>query len=214
MGLDPGRPIVALALTRGGRLSVATLNNPDFDLHSAHAALNAVALVAHRHPDWQVFLRPHPGELSRVGRLLARAQGLGLPAMYVDHGPAHECLAAADVLVCTESNLGIEAILWQKPVVNVVLDVIPARVFEEGLGPLFTEDDAVLIARNEPQIADAVEAALTDAGTRRRLLDARPASIRRFNHVNDGGATARVCTLALDMIENGKDYVRHADGPS
>ncbi len=206
MGLDPRLPTVALGLTRCSGISVATLGNLEYGLRTAEAALNACARLKQRYPDWQFIIRPHPGGWRGLEGLLEHAQKLGLPPLYVDFAPPHECLAASDVLVCIESNLGIEAILWGKPVVNIVLDTVPAEVFEEGLGPLFTDADAVLIARSESQIEAAIESALTDPATKRRLIEAQPMCLRRFNGVHDGGAMARVRALAQDMIERGEQY--------
>ncbi len=208
LGLDPNRPIIEYALTGVHRFSAVSIRHPRYHLDSAEIVVAAFARLSRRHPDWQFLLRVHPFDPSAADGLIARANGLGLENVRLDDQPAHDTMAAVDALVCTHSNMGIEAILLGVPVVNVAIDALAEPVFREGTGPLFLEDDAVLWARVEDEVEPAIEAAILDEPTRQHLREMRPKSIERFNHANDGQATERVCNLALDMIRCGDAYLR------
>lgn len=199
LGLDPDRPVVEYALTSIHCFNAVSVTHPLYHIRLAEAVLDAFATLAGLYPDWQFLLRAHPGDKGPLERLLAHGEQAGLQSAQIDEQPAHQSLCAIDALVCTHLNLGVEAILCGKPVVNVAIDAL--------VGPLFQDDDAVLFAGTEAEIAPQIEAAMVDPGTRERLLEARTESIRRFNFANDGKATERVCTLALEMIEAGHRYV-------
>jgi len=208
LGLDPNRPIVEYALTGVHRFSAVSIRHPRYHIESAETVVAAFARLGRRRPDWQFLLRVHPFDPSTADGLIARANDLGLENVRLDDQPAYDTMVTVDALVCTHSNMGIEAILLDVPVVNVAIDALAGPVFREGMGPLFLDDDAVLWARVEDEVEPAVEAAVLDEPTRQRLREMRPKSIERFNHANDGQATERVCDLALDMIRQGEAYLR------
>ncbi|MFA6239804.1 MAG: hypothetical protein WC655_02680, partial [Candidatus Hydrogenedentales bacterium] len=160
----------------------------------------AFASLATRKPSWQFVLRPHPSEPDAASRYVAFAREHGLDGLRIDQGPAIECVVACDVFACTHSNMGIEAILADKPVVNIALNDELGDVFTEGAGPLFDEQDAVLWARNRAAIVPALERAALDDNSRDQLARRRASSIERFNGGLDGKSTARVCSLALEMM--------------
>lgn len=197
--LDESRPIIVYAMTSTPPLSTSCIAHADFPDRTAEAVVVAFAELALRHPDWQFVLVPHPSQPDAAGRFVDVARSRGLAGLRTGSGSAYECVLACDVLVCTHSNMGIEAILAGKPVVNAALDEVLGDVFLEGAGPLFHEDDAVLWARSSAEIAPAIERALLDGQTQDRLRRSRPVSIERFNGVSDGRAMDRVCDLALSM---------------
>lgn len=209
LGLDPNRPIIEHALTAVHRFSAVSIRHPRYHLESTEIVIGAFARLTQRHPDWQFLLRVHPFDPSTADGLIAWANDLGLENVRLDDQPAHDTMVAMDALVCTHSNMGVEAILLDVPVINVAIDAFGGPVFREGLGSLFFDDDAVLWARAEDEVEPAIEAAVLDEPTRQRLREMRPKSIERFNHANDGQATERVCHLALDMIRQGEAYLRH-----
>lgn len=208
LGLDPGRPVVVYALTYTHWYSRISASYPLYTHLIADAVIDAFVELSRRHPDWQLVLRPHPNDPDIPKNLRVRAERAGLDQLRIDNGMAQIfCLAMTDVMVCTQSNFGIEAILAGKPVVNCVIDEFGKEVFREGMGPLFSEDDAVLFVRKVEDIAPAIEATLLDPEVRQGFRRKRPETIRRFNYLNDGKATERLCTLIFDMIQDGGRYL-------
>ncbi|MBN2308320.1 MAG: hypothetical protein JXR94_05080 [Candidatus Hydrogenedentes bacterium] len=206
--LDPARPVITYALTYTHRFSRVSAANPGYVHRITNAVLHAFADLARRHPDWQFVLRPHPNDADAPSDLENRARDVGLPSACIDIYTSSICsVHASDLIVCCQSNLGIEAILGGKPVVNCVIDEFAQAVFDEGIGRLFLDSDAVIHARTPDAIAPAVEAALLDADTREAFLAKRPATARRFSHLNDGKATDRLCSLILHLAERGRDSV-------
>lgn len=204
VGLDPTRPIVTYALTYIDRLSPPSLIHASYVDRITETVVDAFGTLSRAHPGWQFILRPHPNDPDAPAYLRELAERAGLAAYFVDNVTnSLSCVTMSDVLVCTHSNMGIEAILAGKPVVNCVLGEYCPGVFEEGVGPLFLTEDAVIPASTAEQIGPAVESALLDPDTHRWFIAARPATIQRFNYLNDGKAMDRVCDVILDMMDTG-----------
>jgi tetratricopeptide (TPR) repeat protein len=212
LNLDPTRPIITYALTYTHSFSRISAAHPDYVHRTTDAVLAAFAGLSKRHPDWQFVLRPHPNDADAPQDLDERCRTLGLERMTVDSATAGLCcVIMSDVLLCCQSNLGVEAVLSGKPVVNVVIDAFGQPVFDEGIGRLFRDEDAVVSVRTVAEIGPAVEAALLDPEARRRFREKRPPTIERFNHRNDGKAAERVCKLVLDLVEHGAAFVEPLD---
>lgn len=208
VGLDPARPIVTYALTYIDRLSPPSLIHASYVDRITETVLDAFGALSRSYPDWQFILRPHPNDPDAPAYLRELAQRAGLTTYFVDNVTnSLSCVTMSDVLVCTHSNMGIEAILAGKPVVNCVLSEYCPGVFEEGVGPLFLPDDAVIPASTADQIGPAIESALFDPATKRWFMATRPGTIQRFNYLNDGKAMNRVCDVILAMMDAGPQLV-------
>ena len=209
LDLDPAQPVIVYSLTNSGSWSEAYAVRPQLHNQLTEAVLDAFTTLSRAHSEWQFGMRPRPG-LDRtcpIDDLVARARGRGLKNVFVDRLRPYESVVLSDVVLSTESNMGIEAILLGKPAVNVCLEECGAEIFDEGFGPLYNPDDAVLQARTADAIAPAIEAALLDASVKDRLVQARARSIQRFNGENDGKAAQRVAELIVSLVEKGRASV-------
>lgn len=215
MGLDPGRPIITYATTSDRHWCHADQPFPSHAEDNARAVLDAYAILAARHPDWQFMLRPRA---SRVDAAPYEAMVEALPAhvrerIRIDRLSPYHSLAISDVVLCTQSNFGIEAILLGKPVINIDVEEFGASMHRVGLGPAFNDDDAVLHVSHQDEIAPAIERALLDPETKAGLRAKRAQSVRRFNCPHDGRASERVADLIVRLIEIEKGPVPHRPAP-
>lgn len=202
LGLDPSRPIIVYCLTYIDRLSAVNVERGSYLRHVREDITSAFAGLSLRHPEWQFVLRPHPNDPDAPTDIAECAEGAGLKDYCVDDKTSPvSCLGIADVFICMHSNMGIEAVLAGKPVINYVPESHCAGVFDEGVGPLFAPDDAPMQVSRFEELLPAIEAALLDEVTRERFFTARPATIKKFNYCNDGQALRRICDLAFNMIE-------------
>lgn len=212
LNLDPARPIIVYALTYIDRLSPPSLVHARYVDDTTEAVVRAFRELSERHPDWQFVLRPHPNDPDAPQYLTNLAGAVGLTEFRIDTVTnALSCVTMCDLMVCTHSNMGIEALIAGKPVVNCVLRQFCHDVFEEGVGPLFLEDDAVITASEPSEIAPAVERALLSPDIREWFLDSRPTTLRRFNYLNDGKALDRVCAAILQVVERNFELVAPID---
>jgi glycosyltransferase involved in cell wall biosynthesis len=208
LGLDPNRPIITYALSYSHRFSTVSVRHIDYVHKVASTVIDAFGELSTRHPDWQFVFRPHPNDANAPQDVKSRAERAGVGSICIDNvTSALCCVTMTDVLVCCQSNLGIEAVIAGKPVVNCVIDEFAQAVFDEGIGRLYLDENAVVSVRSVDAVAPAIEAALLDDGTRQQFLLRRPDTIRRFNGVNDGKAIDRLCALVLDLVKKGHEHV-------
>jgi hypothetical protein len=201
--LDPARPIIVYALTYGHELSATSVRYADYVERTTDAVLKAFSELASIHADWQFCLRPHPNDPRSPRDLPERAAEAGCNAITIDRElPSYASAVIADVMVCSQSNLGIEALFLGKPVVNVVIEELGGPVFREGMGPLFLADDAVLHVTCEDGLAPTIATALEDKAARRELRTKRITSVERFNGRADGHAAHRFSRVALKMMDS------------
>jgi len=140
---------------------------------------------------------------------VARGAGVTRIAVTAGHGP--ELVAAADVVVSVNSNLGLEALLCGRPVVNVPL-------LAEEADALFTPDLGVLALRTPAETAAAVSAVLADPVLRARLATAGAEAVHRYVHAPDGCASERVAAVVAGVVQaaraaGGRQPVRAAAPP-
>ncbi len=215
LGLDPAKPVITYALTNSGHWSAAMARYPEVHIRMTEAVIEAFTVLSRKHPDWQFGLRPRPWPDTScpIEAMVDEAREAGLARAFVDRLDPYASVALADVSLSTESNMGIEAMLLGKPVINVVVSAFGGDVYQEGFGPLYDEEDAVLPVKGVGELAPAIESAVLDDATRTRLRRARVHSIERFNGSNDGKAAQRVADLIISLMERDGRRLEHPRHP-
>lgn len=191
-GLEDGRPTIVLAITYTHALSEVSARYPDYVREMAAFALEELGGLFRRHPDWQLLIRPHPHMANHVPDLEGKARAAGIERVWVDTTlPPQAALSLASLVICTQSNLGIEGLLLGTPAIDLVLRDLAQPVYDEGLGPLYWPEDAVWKVSERADFAPAVEALMTDPAASARLFARRDATIVAFNGYLDPGGAAR-----------------------
>ncbi len=207
LGFDPQRPLVLYASTVNPYLRAADFVYWDWPWQHYEAAMQALAEVHQRRP-LQVVVKLHPADQApgTVKRHQQVARATGVPSLVLAGGhadPRH--VLAADLVICVESNIAIEAMLLDRPAMTLQL----GGLFQDYL---FSDEDGVLIARRPEQIAPAIEAALFDPQVQASLAQRRPYSLYRFGYLNDGRAFDRVLQLIDMMLDPGAAQRRLEQG--
>ena len=199
--LNPNFPIFVYALTYGHSLSAVSVRNREYMFQTTNAVLKSFAELKAVHPDWQFVLRPHPNDPDAPTDLISKSLNYGLEDARIDTIlPAHGSATLADVMVCSQSNLGIEALFLGKPVVNVILEEFAGPVVREGMGPLYLPEDGVVEVRASSDLTNAIGSAYLDLTLRTSLKDRRTDTIQRFNSYQDGMSTARFISLLETLL--------------
>jgi hypothetical protein len=201
LGVDLDKPVVLFAHTYTHRLSNVSSRYPQYANEILGEIMQAFAELSAKHPDWQFILRPHPNDVLTEHTLREDSERMGIRNVFVDRDlHVLMSLAIADVVLCIQSNVGIEAILTGKPVINVMLDANGKEVFDEGWGRLFNERDAVLDVREAATLVPAIESVMCDDAVRAEILSRRDYSIEHFCDRPDGKASRRAAQVALSMM--------------
>lgn len=193
LGLDPHVPVVFLATIVHGLNRAADFIYWDWPWQHYLATIRSVARIASTAP-LQLVIKFHPAVTSPadIARHVRAAQAHGIQPVTLSGwaDPRHLCIA--DVVVCTDSTIAVEAMLLDRPVVNL-------RLGETFPTYLYDDSDAVINVIDESALADALPAALFDPSTQAALAGRRASSLYRFNYINDSRATDRVLGL-IDLL--------------
>ncbi len=192
--LDPAAPIVLF----GPSWIERSTANASRHVPAALAVYQGVLAAAHTHAaaGVQLVVKLHPGEFTRPGVRpetlveghVGVARRAGVTRIAVTAGHRVELVAAADVVVTVNSNLGLEALMCGRPLVNVPL-------IREEADSLFAADTGVLALKDPAETEAAVSIVLADAGLRARLAADGRAALRHYVHAPDGHASERVAAV-------------------
>jgi tetratricopeptide (TPR) repeat protein/nitroreductase len=198
LGLDPDRPVVMFASTAISNQQAADFLYPDWPWQHYEVAMQALGQVHRRRP-LQVIVKIHPVEREPaiVNRYRAVAQAAGVPHIVQGGWADARHIYACDLVMCVDSNIGIEAMLLDRPVISV-------RLGQLFLDYLYSAQDGVLVVEDGETLSDAIEAALGDTPTQCGLAERRASALYRFNYLNDGRAFDRTLTLVDMLLDAGE----------
>jgi len=196
LGLDPARPLVVYATT----WVELSRTNVRFHCMALAPIFRAILRGVRRTdgPPPQLVVKFHPTEVGAGNHAqvcegyaaLCRAEGAGEVRFVA--GDRLPWLAAADLVVSVNSTIALEAVLGGRTALNVIAN-------PNDRGTLYDDATAIPTVHGE-EVEHAIGPLLRDAGLRCALAGRRPATIARYNHADDGGASARVAAEARRLV--------------
>ena len=190
LGIDPQQRVILLTTEwLSGTSSVVTVEDEERFIRHTLRALK-------RFPDHRVVVKLHPGyqpEYEGLVRAIAEREGI---AVTLAKKGLWDLLAISDVVIISNSTVGLEAMILGRPVVVV-------HAFEGMEEVPYVASGAALGAASRPEeIAKAVEKALHDKGAREAMAQARDAFVLKYASEQDGLASTRVAQLIQEMVQD------------
>ena len=183
LGIDPRMQIVVYA----GHPDDLGYTSRDWDQAELIARLDQAVQGI---PDVRLVVRPHPSD--RAMSFAHLLQERGSVAAVTREVNLYHLLANCDLLVTETSTVGLEAMLFDKPVLVVNLrgrpDLVP-----------YVERGAALGVYDPCDLEPALVAALSDEATRERLRAGREAFLTYYLDRLDGHSAERVVELILQI---------------
>lgn len=142
-------------------------------------------------PDKQLVIKPHPSDDGAMFEHLVRK--LDSDAIIV-YSHLYELLHACDVLLTTWSTVGLEAMLFDKPVIVINLMDIAAV-------STYVEKGAALEAKTAEDIKRTLKMVLYDPKTIEEMKINRQKYVENYTYKPDGKASERVAKLIQKMID-------------
>jgi len=188
LGLDPRKKVIVL-FPEGIETGIREADNDQF--------MRATFMAVRDLPDIQVVTKLHPIEFDFVKpRRIAFEAGLRDVAIVKDVD-LWELLFVTDVALVTMSTVGHEAIAMERPLIQVgISKTEPTEI-------PYAEFGAALEVSDIGDLGNAIEKALWDPVTLRRLEEGRANYATHFAHGLDGRASERVVNLIDQMIREG-----------
>jgi hypothetical protein len=141
--------------------------------------------------DKQIVVKLHPNHYERYKRIvLDIANEVGIDAI-LTKDYLWELLNICDLLICGNSTVGIEAMFFAKPVIMINLD--------NALEIPFASYDAAICVHTQEEIESAIDIALHDSTTIKKLALNQERFLRDYTYKRDGQASRRVARLIMDM---------------
>ncbi len=159
------------------------------------ANVTAIADAVARAPGMpQLVLKLHPRERPED---YAFCEQLTPPVRLISRADMADLIAASDAFISSSSSTVLLAMMLARPIVTINFNQVPHFDFFESIG-------GTLHTRTPDEFGQAIELALGDEPTRKRLAQEQQAVLARYA-MFDGDATERVAGLIVEAIaESGK----------
>ncbi|SFZ77509.1 glycosyltransferase [Chitinimonas taiwanensis] len=194
--LDAAKPWVMFATTWAANLTA--LGDPSAFEHCLQQFMLAVRDLHEAGVDAEFIIKDRAGsQLNAEAMLDQMAAELGLPksAYRYSVAAAEHWVVAADVVIGTDSNIQVEAMIAAKPVVNLM------NWFGLRLGPSFDVDSGVVEIAPE-ELAPILAHLITNPATREHLGAKAREAAPRYNTGVDGQAHLRVAELMRQLLKS------------
>lgn len=179
-GFDPAKPLILLATQYVGIF----MREED-----KRRALRAVFTAVGRIPEVQLLVKLHPEDRDGTMERAAAAEAQLARVRFLSAGDIWPLIHASDLVIVFFSTVGYEAIVLDKPVLQIHLDGPEAEPYR------FTDEGAALGVEKLEDMEGAIRAALFDPSARARLQEGRRAYLRAHVHALDGRSAHRVADL-------------------
>ncbi|HEY9102737.1 glycosyltransferase [Chitinimonas sp.] len=194
-GLSKDKPWVLFATTWAAYLTA--VGNPLAFEQGVQQFLTAVRDLREAGIDAEFIIKDRPGthaESEAVMRKIAADLGLAEGSYCYSTASAEQWVVAGDVVIGTDSNIQVEAMIAGTPVVNLM------NWFGVRLGPSFDTDSGVIEASPD-ELAPILAHLATNAETRAHLGDKLKAAAPRYNIGVDGLAHQRAAELMRQLLK-------------
>ena len=142
-------------------------------------------------PQYQLIVKIHPYEDEKVYKHIFKGYGLSNVRLLTDIN-IFELIVHSDLLITKNSTTGLEAMIFDKPLITIELakrrDQVP-----------YGEKGAAISIHSAEEIADAIKISLEDTKTKEFLRDNRLSFVDNYAYKIDGLASQRVIDK-LDKI--------------
>jgi len=142
--------------------------------------------------DAQLVIKPHPGECSHVPQDVIAE--MGADNVMIVPGYLNELLYISDIVINQGSTVGLEAMIMDKPVININYTGLPDQM-------PFVESGAALGVYQEEELPLAIRSVFEDEELIAKIKIAREHFVYEHAYKQDGKATERVVRLILEMVE-------------
>ena len=149
--------------------------------------------LSETYPNLQIIWKPHPREnTSEIADLVNNQYNLS-NAIITKNLSLFDILHACDVAITIHSTAGLEAMLFDKPVITF----IPPGELENSL---FENTGAVIKVETKKELASAINQTLFDEAVRKKLKTNRNKLINNLAKF-DGNASKRSAKIVTQMIK-------------
>jgi len=188
LGLVPERGIIVVAgAWYASGSAAATIEVGEHFIRSTIKALK-------NFPEEQIVIKLHPAFYKRYRQIIAAIAEEENIEVTITKDYLWELLAVSDLVIVTESTVGLDAMVLDKPVVVVKLN---SRLGSKD----YISGGVALGAYSPGDIAPVVREVLHNEQVRQELAEARKRFVYEHAYIQDGKASKRIAELIAQMIQ-------------
>lgn len=159
--------------------------------------LHAICVAVKTLPRCWLVIKLHPDETDDRFHREITTQAQLEAVRIVRHMDTWELLYASDVVIVASSTMGYEAIVMDRPLIQIIY-----RAHGHEIYP-YAESGAALEVKCLGEIGPVLSKALDDHGTRQALQRGRNEAVKRFAYCLDGQASTRAARFIEQVTEAG-----------
>ncbi|GEM_PF-1889327 len=187
LGLDADKGIIVVATEwYVGETATATSESGERYMRCVIGAMKAF-------PDEQIVIKLHPTFHKKYGQIAVAIAHEEIVDVTITRNYLWELLAVSDLVVVSNSTVGLDALVLDKSLVMVITDREFEAVPYASLG-------AALKAGNKQDVIAAAASILSDEQVRLTMAQAREHFVYQFAYQQDGKAYQRVARLIGQML--------------
>lgn len=186
LGIDPGERIIVFA-------------SQPLALELRQRTVQILMQTLAAYPNTRLIIKLHPNEdsiQSTFEKIVAESPPTALPPRVIRRTNLYALLLAAEMVITFFSNVGLEAVMLDRPVMLINLSGEP------DLLPLVQQKTA-LGAYSEAEIAHQINRLLSDPAAARELQASRRLYLQANSQITDGKATERVVEMLRSLAQHG-----------
>ena len=194
LSLDSSKKIITFCTSSS--YAWATSSNQDYEMNIAiRAILNTLKTLA----DTQLIIKLHPYDVSLdVYKTIIKSLDLNTKVVMVREFNTFDILEASDLVIMKYSSTGLEALILDKPLVDLMLQkVITVKI-------PYAEEGVAIGVRKIEEIGLAIKDGLYNERIRENLRLNRKKFVLDYAYKIDGQATKRVEELIHKLANNSK----------
>jgi UDP-N-acetylglucosamine 2-epimerase len=168
---------------------LATTHIPwDLKFGMAYSTLKAM----NHFKNYHIVIKMHPEEEPEFYNKIAKKLNIKI-TLVNDIKMLHPLIKYSELVIITDSTVGLETILLDKPLIDLSLNIIP--FFND-----YVKKEAALSVRNEKELVPAIKSIINNINTQKNLKKNRKKYIYDHNYKQDGKASKRIVNLINKMI--------------
>jgi hypothetical protein len=188
LGLNPKKGVVVIATQ--WYAGTASCYTPEENEYFISKTLEAMK----KFPEKQIVVKLHPRHYKLYKEITQAIRSeLGVDNVVITKDFLWELLSICDLLITQTSTVGLEAMLFDKPVIT--FDSIESSVSNPYVGT-----GSVIEVHKGEDIVPAIKDALYNEDVLRKLAEARKRFVYEYTYLQDGKAAKRIADLLEDMM--------------
>lgn len=187
LGFDPSKKIILVTLGRFSGISAK------YTVESEERLIYNTLQSLRNFSDEQIVVKLHPAYQERYSStVLNIAKELGVEIKLFKDS-LWDLFAISDILITFSSTTGLEAMLFDLPVL-----IVDFEYNEDLVG--YVSSGAAISVYNKKDLESSIETVLYDTDVREKLSNHREQFLYETTFLDDGNASKRVANLIIDFV--------------